>query len=85
MRGRALNAVAGAERVRVLAREALAALEQNRLVVEFCGEFERNGVSGLSVAWPDRDELAKWGRFYGVLDFARVTHWDEFLAAWHAL
>lgn len=60
-------------------------LKQTRIDVFYSGKFEVNKVSGLSIAWPKKEEYVAWRSFYKALAFSKETHWDEFLDSWHYL
>lgn len=80
--GTDLSGVANGNQIKVLAGEALEALKACRLTTWYSGGHAEQKVSGLSIAWPEKEEFAKWKPFYQALDFAQNTHWDEFLTAW---
>jgi hypothetical protein len=77
-----LTGIDNAASVRSLASDALESLKASRVTTWYSGSFADNKVAGLSIAWPEKEEYAKWRTFYKALDFARDTHWDEFLDLW---
>lgn len=78
-----LSQIPQGSRIKVLAGEALEALKTSRITTWYSGGHAQQKVSGLSIAWPEKDEYAEWQKFYQALDFAQATHWDEFLNAWN--
>jgi hypothetical protein len=83
--GTSLSGVAQPDRVRSVAKEALEALQASRVTTWYVNEFADQKVAGLSIAWPEKPEFLKWRKFYQALDYAKNTHWDEFLDYWYDL
>ncbi len=81
--GAEFGGVSNPERIRALAGEAGEALKASRVTTWYSGSFADQKIGGLSIAWPDKEEYAKWRSFYKALEFARQSHWDEFLEAWY--
>lgn len=80
-----LSGLDNAEAIKTLAREAAEALKASRVTTWYSGAFAENKIGGLSISWPEKDEYAKWRPFYKALDFAKDTHWDEFIDVWNGL
>ena len=71
--------------IKTLAGEALELMRTNRITTWYSGTYADSKISGLSIAWPEKDEWSKWQKFYQVLDLAKNTHWDEYLGTWHEM
>lgn len=68
-----------AQAIRDAARDVNAAISQSWIACWFMGSFQNDKAGGLSVFWPDDKSYKGRRSFYKCLDFARDTHWDEFV------
>ncbi|MBF0406988.1 MAG: hypothetical protein HQM10_06530 [Candidatus Riflebacteria bacterium] len=80
-----LSTFSNASVIKQTASDVLDAVKESRVTVWYSGKYADNKVAGLSLAWPVKDEYSKWRPFYKALALSQMTHWDEFLDAFHGI
>ncbi|MBF0545985.1 MAG: hypothetical protein HQM08_16195 [Candidatus Riflebacteria bacterium] len=80
-----LSALSNASAIKQAAQDALDELKKAHVTTWYSGTYADRKVSGLSIAWPIKDEYVQWQKFYKALAFAKGTHWDEFMEAFFGL
>ena len=68
-----------AQAVRDAARDVNKAIAASWVSSWFMGQFQTDKCGGISLFWPDEKSYNGRRSFYKALDFARDTHWDEFI------